>query len=590
MQDLASADERATIDYSRENARIYRDNVGLIARLSFIAIAAFALVKFKIWPVYIVVIWYLIYATFDVLNSFYLGKSSVKFVFGTEAEKLRIGARLAVLTIVPSWMISLPLYWVPGSGLLPSLAAIMFCCAVIMLFCAHHAIGGFLIALTLPPMAGALLYNLYRLAPDHTQSFALTLGVMYVLHSLVVHYDARSIFHELMKSKNAAENANQIKNGFLSRISHEIRTPLNGIIGLSQAILLTSRPTDDRENVQGILSSGKEVQKIVDALIEFVEYDAKESVISTAPVDLAQLIESVINQYDEICQNKPVHILNNAANISYPFRIDEGKIKVIIQNLVSNAVKFTNSGSIEIKAEPIAGGVKIEVADTGIGLRPDELEKVFLPFYKGRNLPKNCVAGVGLGLSIVEKNVQILGGKISVESRLNSGTRFSVQIPGEFDRDQIEQRSSASANENSNAEDVFNILIAEDNPTNRLILKSILSYTDAECTFVENGLLAVQEFQTNQFSLVLMDINMPVMDGIEATKRIREIEKTRYGQRAQIVAVTADVLSHQISQHRASGFDGHIQKPIQASEIFALLHDEALYHHSKAVFNSVPTP
>lgn len=582
MRDPAPKGQRNILGSSHDSARIYRDNFGLIFRLVFIAFAALEMSHLRLWPTSIIIAWYLSYLAFDVSNSAYLAKTSFNFLLGSEAEKQRIKWRLGLLTTIPSWIVTLPLYWIPGHGLMPSLAAIMFCCAVIMLFSAHHAIGGYLIALTIPPISGALLYNLYKAAPPQAEVFALTLGVMYILISLVVHHEVRSVFYEFTKSKNAAEIANRAKNTFLSGISHEIRTPLNGIIGLSQAVLLSERPQVDRASVEGILSSGKEVQKIVDALIEFVEHDVNDSFISADSVNLVRLVDAVCEQNLEICHYKSIQIRKNISSIQGIFTGDERRIKTIVQNIVSNAVKFTNSGYIEIKAEPVAGGVEIQVTDTGIGLRPDELEKVFTPFYKGQDLPKNCVAGVGLGLSIVKNNVQILGGSITVESRLNSGSRFTVIIPAELATEALAVPDSQSAGATSCTQGALRILVAEDNATNQLILKSILSHTDAECTFVENGLLAVEEFKRNRFSLVLMDINMPVMDGIEATKQIRDFERVRGGERSQIVAVTADVLTHQINQHRAAGIDGHIQKPIQVTEIFALLQDQSLYLRTEA--------
>lgn len=370
----------------------------------------------------------------------------------------------------------------------------------------------------------------------------------------------------LQIAKEHLQNALEAKSRFLATVSHEIRTPLNGIIGMAQA-LLKNGDTQSKFMSQTILDSGQILKRVVDDLLDMSKIENGKFDFAFSTVNCHKILNDIHNTYHENAKEKGINLILNideSANID--FKTDEIRLKQAILNIVSNGIKFTQVGSVTINAVVNSDEIlEIRIIDTGIGISDNFKTKIFDAFEQEDNSNSRGFGGSGLGLSIAKNIINKLGGKIYLDSKIGHGTIFTVLLPIEITKEEnlYENQIHIAAMEQEH----IKILAAEDNQTNQNVLKTLLSEFPIEITFANNGQEAIEIWKTMPFDLILMDLQMPIMDGISAVKKIREIEIINKLTPIPILALSANAMDNHREETMKSGFNGHIAKPIMIEEL-----------------------
>lgn len=379
---------------------------------------------------------------------------------------------------------------------------------------------------------------------------------------------------ELMLARDAAEAANKAKSQFLASMSHELRTPLNAILGFSSMMRHDPSLIERlRENVEIINRSGEHLLTLINDVLEIAKIEAGRMQLEIAPFDLGSMVRDVCDMMSVRAHDKGLQLLLDQHS-EFPRYIkgDEARLRQILVNLVGNAVKFTEQGGVTIRL-----GVKnnarahllIEVKDSGPGISEADQKRLFEPFVQ---LAEGLAhGGTGLGLSITRQFVQLMGGNIVIESRLGEGTLFRVDLPLELaSADEVLKLGITQGDVIGFApgQPVYRILIVEDQYENQLLLEKLMSNLGLETKVAENGELGVQLFSVWHPDLIWMDRQMPVMDGVEAARRIRNLPG---GDKVKIVAVTASVFKEQQPEMLQAGMDDLVRKPYQFNEIYDCL-------------------
>jgi PAS domain S-box-containing protein len=378
----------------------------------------------------------------------------------------------------------------------------------------------------------------------------------------------------LIQSKDEAEAANQAKSAFLATISHEIRTPLNGLMGMVQAMVAGPLEPAQRERLEVIRSSSEGLLTILNDLLDLTKIEAGKLTLEDTEFDAAELARTACAIFQAVADNKGLALrLRVSAAARGAFRGDPIRIRQILHNLTSNALKFTDQGSVEICVGRRAGRLVIGVSDTGIGMTAAQQKNLFHAFHQAEASTARRYGGTGLGLAICRELAEMMGGRISVRSVAGEGSRFTVGLPLPKLEPSAEAPAEAAAAESQTApaDRPVRVLAAEDNSVNQLVLKTLLHQAGVDAVMVSDGRAAVEAWAREPWDLILMDVQMPLMDGPAATAEIRARERAEGRRRTPIIALTANAMDYQVSQYLAAGMDGHVSKPIAASQLFAAL-------------------
>ncbi len=383
----------------------------------------------------------------------------------------------------------------------------------------------------------------------------------------------------IRQARAAAESASRAKSVFLANMSHEIRTPLNGVIGLAGALGRTELSGEQCEMVSLIRQSGQTLERFLTDILDVSKIEAGKLSLQVDTFDLQEAIEAAVHLMQAAANEKSLNFsLTFGTNGRGLFEGDAVRIRQIVSNLASNAVKFTKEGGVTVQVEVIependreAATLIIKVSDTGIGFDDEARARLFHRFEQADGSITRQFGGTGLGLSICKALTEMMEGTISVMSVPDQGSTFMVKLPlsrtmslDAFDT--LCQTESTAANpapaEEIQPSRLLRILLAEDHPTNQRVVSMILQPYGVDLTVVENGVKALEAFEAGKFDVVLMDMQMPEMDGLKATQAIRVLELTAQLPRTPIAMLSANAMNEHVEQALDAGCDVHIAKPV----------------------------
>ncbi|MFA6022128.1 MAG: ATP-binding protein, partial [Rhodospirillales bacterium] len=375
----------------------------------------------------------------------------------------------------------------------------------------------------------------------------------------------------LLEAKEAAEAGARTKADFLAVMSHEIRTPMNGVLGMVRLVLESPLPETERSRLQTACQSAEGLQVILDDILDFSKLEAGRLEFEDAPFHLRSTLEGVIALMELRAQDKGLALtLNIAPSLPDWVAGDSGRLRQILFNLIGNAVKFTQTGSVNIRADRLDDGgddirVEFSVTDTGPGIDTQQRARLFLPFSQADASISRQFGGTGLGLIICKRLVEGLGGDIDVDSTLGRGSRFHFRLgfaTAEQPPDELSPTPQSSL-------PPLSVLLAEDHPVNQLVAQGLLESAGHRVTLAVNGAQAVDLARDGGFDLILMDMQMPEVDGLEATRRIRTLPAP--AGMVPIIALTANVMPGDAARCRAAGMNGHLAKPVERRTLDAAM-------------------
>ncbi|MBL8771659.1 MAG: response regulator [Phenylobacterium sp.] len=513
--------------------------------------------------------------------SFWLaGFLAAELITRVATRPLNVGAALSrrdravyALSMVASssvWSTLAVLYW--STGIEPYRLAAMAVLAGLMV----HAQG---FSFRSPVALGALGLVpavLWFLLPVGFGGYAgesiATLGVGLLMLLSYVVASARANIRcaaELASAQRSAEAANEAKSAFLAMMSHELRTPLNGVLGMARALQRT--PLDHRQQgyVDTILRSGDGLLAILNDVLDISKIEAGRMDLEVAGFDLRALAEQSIELWSETARAKGL-VLRCEVGPDVPPLVtgDETRVRQIVLNLISNALKFTEAGEVvlTLRAAPSAdgdGGVEILVRDTGIGMSADQVAALFRPYAQADASTARRYGGTGLGLAICRKLASMMGGEIAVETAPGAGSTFRVFLPLPPSRSPMPEEAAPADLP------TLRILVAEDNPINQAVARAILEAAGATVEVAPDGAQALERLRVETFDVVLMDVHMPVMDGVEAVGRLRSGQAGRAD--VPVIALTADATSGEEGRLKALGFDALQHKPVQPAALIVAI-------------------
>jgi PAS domain S-box-containing protein len=374
----------------------------------------------------------------------------------------------------------------------------------------------------------------------------------------------------LKQEKSNAEAATRAKSAFLANMSHEIRTPMNAILGALQLLANSTVEASLRPVVENATLSAKGLITIINDILDYSKIESEKLMLEYAPFSALDTLDSVKYELEDLVKQKGIDFtIEVAPEFVDGWCGDSVRVKQILLNLTSNAVKFTKEGTVTVKLHSIERNdqdvLYCQIIDTGIGMSEEVQERVFERFSQADSSTTRLYGGTGLGMAISLSLVKLMDGCMHLESEEGKGTTITLELP--LSRAAMKEESADKIEDSMPNLQGMKILIAEDNSINQMVIESMLTPTGASLVMVDNGKQAVDYVQQNQVDLIFMDIQMPVMDGLEAQKHIRDLNRD-----IPVIALTANVMSEDVARYLDAGFATHIGKPVDLKVLYQLLH------------------
>jgi PAS domain S-box-containing protein len=419
------------------------------------------------------------------------------------------------------------------------------------------------------------VYELKIKCKDGTTKWVIISGAPYydeadnLEGSLGIHLDItdrKEMESELVAAKDIAEKSNQAKQIFMANMSHEIRTPMNAVIGMGKLLQMSTLNAKQGEYVDAILTSANNLLIIINDILDFSKIESGKLELENVPVNLVELLQNVQKTIDLKAEEKGLVLQSKWENIKGGYRCDPTRLYQVLLNLISNGVKFTDYGSVEMSCEVVSSGdgrdtLQFSVTDTGIGIAEEQLGQIFQTFSQAEKSTARKYGGTGLGLSISRQLVQMMGGELQVRSWLGKGARFFFTI--ELERCE-EPRKEEESEENDQADLTgIKVLLVEDHEINRFVAQTILEQWSCDVDVAVNGVEAVEKVREGAYDIILMDMRMPEMDGLTASGIIRHQLKLD----VPIIALTANAIKGDSQRCIEAGMNDYVSKPFSREEL-----------------------
>ncbi|SHN53929.1 response regulator [Desulfovibrio litoralis] len=378
----------------------------------------------------------------------------------------------------------------------------------------------------------------------------------------------------LLIAKDQAEVATQAKSDFLARMSHEIRTPMNGVLGLTHIALQSSPSEKQKDLLTKIQSSAKILLGVINDILDFSKIESGKLTLENTSFSLENILNTMQDLLEQQAQSKNIGfniIYDNEKTAKTNLIGDSLRLSQILLNLTGNAIKFTESGSVNVQVRTIEEdkeklSLEFSIIDTGIGLSPEQCKNLFQPFVQADSSTTRKYGGTGLGLMISKLLVELMGGSLNIKSELNKGSTFYFTITCLKDNQKVKDAEIVNQEYDENLLQGKKLLVAEDNMINQEIIETLLEAFGIKVTLADNGQEAVEFANKDTFDCILLDIQMPVMDGLTATKNLRN-SSVEYLKTVPIIAMTAHAMQEDIKKSMEAGMNDHLTKPINVAEL-----------------------